>query len=134
MDRGNAKHGRHLDEEMKHEVKGIVGSGQPTQAEDWKNPESPDDDPADLTVRSDDAHTAGAPSGMTTVDLTRRAELASVLTPTAFPGTRSQLLQFAAGEAQWVSAELERLPVDRIFSTVGEVWEALGHPKESQRF
>jgi len=43
-ERGSDKHGPALDEEMKHEVQGMVqGRPQPTHVEEWRQTESLDD-------------------------------------------------------------------------------------------
>jgi hypothetical protein len=39
MERGSNKHGPRLDDELKHETEGLVRSGHPTHAEEWKEPE-----------------------------------------------------------------------------------------------
>jgi hypothetical protein len=123
MDRGNAKHGPHLDDQLKgeHSKHGITELG--------------DDEPV-VGFAPDERHAGSAPAGMTTVDVTRRAELAAGLPPGAFPADAAALRDVASAEdsLDWIREDLERLPGDRIFRNVGEVWEALGNPKESQRF
>jgi len=44
MDRSSDKHGPRLDDEMKKEVEGQVRSGRPTRAEEWHDPEPPEDE------------------------------------------------------------------------------------------
>jgi len=44
MDRSSDKHGPRLDDAMKKEVEGQVRSGRPTRAEEWHDPEPPEDE------------------------------------------------------------------------------------------
>ena len=44
MDRSSDKHGPRLDDEMKKEAEGQVRSGRPTRAEEWHDPEPPEDE------------------------------------------------------------------------------------------
>jgi len=47
MERGSDKHGPRQDDELKHELEGMLRSGGgPSHAEEWRDPEPPaDDDP-----------------------------------------------------------------------------------------
>ncbi|WP_405621408.1 DUF2795 domain-containing protein [Streptomyces sp. NBC_00076] len=46
MQRGSDRLSRHRDDEMKHELQGLLRSGHPTRAEEWNDPEpTADDDP-----------------------------------------------------------------------------------------
>ncbi len=46
MQRGSDRLNVHRDDEMKHELKGLLRSGHPTRAEEWHDPEpAADDDP-----------------------------------------------------------------------------------------
>ena len=46
MQRGSDRLSVHRDEEMKHELKGLMRSGHPTRTEEWHDPErAADDDP-----------------------------------------------------------------------------------------
>ncbi|WP_051940959.1 hypothetical protein [Phaeacidiphilus oryzae] len=44
IDRGSSKHGPALDDEMARETEGLVRSGRHTRAEEWHDPEPPDDE------------------------------------------------------------------------------------------
>ena len=49
MERGSDKHGPRVDEELEHELQGMLKANRPTRAEEWRDPEPPaDDDPAEL--------------------------------------------------------------------------------------
>jgi hypothetical protein len=54
MGRESAKHSPREDDELKHELRGMLQGNRPTRAEEWRDPEPPaDDDP--------DVPTAGPP-------------------------------------------------------------------------
>lgn len=58
----------------------------------------------------------------------RRAEMAGVLRPTAFPADRSELLGVAAGEHadEELLSLLRRLPDGPVWEHFSDMWEALG--------
>ena len=46
MQRGSGRVSAHRDDEMKHEVQGLLRSGRPTRTEEWHDPEpAAEDDP-----------------------------------------------------------------------------------------
>lgn len=46
MQRGSDRLSRHRDDEMKHELQGLLRSGHPTRSEEWHDPEpTAEDDP-----------------------------------------------------------------------------------------
>ena len=90
MDRGNSKHGPHLDEQMAEEVRGYVQGGAPTRAEEWKDPEPPGEDQPDILM-DPDLERAGTPPGMNPQDVEGRYELARYLRYTGFPADRDAL-------------------------------------------
>ena len=51
MERGSTKHGPMLDDELKHETEGMMRSGQPAHAEEFRETEGvvPDDTDVDAT-------------------------------------------------------------------------------------
>jgi len=83
MQRGSNRLSPHRDDEMKHELEGLLRSGHPTRTEEWRDPEpAADDGPAAAAgpVPSDrpDAPTA-------------RLELARRLSRSDFPADRHSL-------------------------------------------
>lgn len=64
-ERGNAKHGPALDEQMKHESQGMVHGTKPAHAEEWRESEPfPDDtDPAAVQEAPQTGGGAGTASG-----------------------------------------------------------------------
>jgi hypothetical protein len=78
----------------------------------------------------------GAPQGMTSREVEQRSRLGRYITMSALPGDRAALRRNAEeNEApDDVLAELDRLPSGRKFRNVSEVWAALGHANETQRW
>ena len=85
MQRGSDRLSVHRDEEMKHELQGLLRSGHPTRSEEWHDPEpSAEDDP----------QVWGGPvvPGITRASLaTVRLELGRILGRSSFPGTPGEL-------------------------------------------
>jgi hypothetical protein len=135
MDRGSDKHSPRVDEELKHEVSGLVQGGHDTHAEEWRSPEPSGEDQPDADLVPDGSLHGGVPDGMTEEDVEARADLARYLTPAAFPGVREQLLDHVLDDSapDRVVEQVRRLPAGREFQNVGEVWRALnggGHVEE----
>ncbi|MET7407504.1 DUF2795 domain-containing protein [Streptomyces parvulus] len=49
MQRGSDRMSAHRDDEMKHELQGLLRSGHPTRTEEWHGPEPPAEDDPDVT-------------------------------------------------------------------------------------
>lgn len=128
-ERESTKHGPHLDDEMGHEVKGLVQGGRTTHAEEWKEPEPTDG----MRVRRADLDPQ---AGIDPDDVERRSELARVLTRDAFPADRDELVGYLADKAasDRLVAEVRALPGGVRYATVGEVARALGLDVEDHRF
>ena len=133
-ERGSDKHGRLLDEELKHEVEGVVRSGHSTHAHEWSDPEPSAEGDPDVDLAPHGSLTGGVPPGITPEDVEGRSELAQHLPPSAFPAT-AQALRGYAEENQAparVLALLQHAPADQEFPTVGALWEALGGGREER--
>jgi Protein of unknown function (DUF2795) len=135
MDRGSDKHNPRLDEEMKHEVAGLVQGGKDTHAEEWASPEPAGEDQPAVDRDAGTAVHGAVPDGMSDADVEGRSQLATYLTPGAFPGVREQLLGHVldASAPDAVVEEVRALPAGREFTSVGEVWRTLhggGHVEE----
>lgn len=48
MERGSDLHNPRQDEELKHELQGMVHANRPQRAEEWRDPEPPADDDPDV--------------------------------------------------------------------------------------
>lgn len=136
MERGSDKHGPRLDDALAHDSEGVVRSGHQTHAEEWKEVEPSGEDQPDIDLSPDSALSGGTPAGMDEDDIERRAQLAAYLHRGSFPAVRELLIDevMTADAPDWVVREVKRLPAGREFHNVGEVWQALGHPAEEQRF
>jgi hypothetical protein len=138
MERGSSKHGPRLDDELEHEVRGLL-QGQNTEGrvEEWHDPEpSGEDQPAvgEYPDRGEDLP-GGAPAGMTAAEADRRAYFASFLSRSLFPADRARL-RAAAQEANApgeVLAVIDRLP-DGEFVNIADAWHKAGGGIESERW
>jgi hypothetical protein len=123
MERGNSKHGRQLDEALKHETAGLVSGGHSTHAEEWREPE-----PAGEDQPSPSALVGGTPAGLDPAEVVARSELARYVGPGCFPAVGAVLLEAAAtnGAPELVLNRLRGLPSGREYANVADVWQALG--------
>jgi hypothetical protein len=123
MERGNSKHGRQLDEALKHETAGLVTGGHSTHAEEWREPEPVGEDQPTPT-----ALIGGTPAGLEPDEVEARSELARYLGPGCFPAVGGVLLEAAAtnGAPELVLNRLRRLPSGDEYVNVAAVWQALG--------
>ncbi|MFD6292744.1 DUF2795 domain-containing protein [Streptomyces sp. NPDC060205] len=117
MERGSNRLSAHRDEEMKHELQGLLRSGHPTRAEEWHDPEP---------VADDDPTVAGGPvrpgAGSTTVAAVR-LELARSLGRTSFPAGPRELVgvlreQYAPEQ---LADSLDRLPDKERYANAHEL-------------
>jgi hypothetical protein len=129
----NTKHGARLDEEMEHEVEGLVRSGRSTHAEDWADPEPPAEGDPDVDVAPNGTLVGGTPVGMYPDAVVARTELARWLVRHDFPSDRNGLEEAARSHQapDAVIAELQRLPEGEAFERIGDVVRALGYPTET---
>ena len=121
MQRGSDRLSRHRDDEMKHELQGLLRSGHPTRSEEWNDPEpTADDDPqvwgGPVAPGSDGA-------SLETV----RLELARLLGRSSFPATPGELergLRRKNAPDPLVEA-VEALPRKENYANVQELARAL---------
>lgn len=135
MDRGSDKHSPRLDEQMKHETLGLVQGNKDTHAEEWAQPEPAGEDQPEADLAPGETLHGGVPDGMSADDVEARAQLASYLPLSVFPGVREQLLEHVMDSSapDVVVGRVRDLPAGREFGNVGEVWRALnggGHVEE----
>ncbi|MDQ0584404.1 DUF2795 domain-containing protein [Streptomyces rishiriensis] len=121
MQRGSDRLSVHRDDEMKHELQGLLRSGHPTRVEEWHDPEpSAEDDP----------EIWGGPvvpgSSRATLE-TLRLELARTLGRSSFPADAGALavgLRRKNAPDALVEA-VRQLPSEDRYATVQELAEAL---------
>lgn len=128
MQRGSDRLSVHRDDEMKHELQGLLRSGHPTRTEEWHDPEpTAEDDPA---VAYGPVTPGRAPTSLESV----RWELARSLNRAAFPaGPRELMRTLDRQHAPDALVEaLERLPRRARYGNVQELAEALTRSRETE--
>ncbi|MET7934390.1 DUF2795 domain-containing protein [Streptomyces sp. NPDC005322] len=122
MQRGSDRLNVHRDDEMKHELQGLMRSGHPTRVEEWHDPEPAADDDPEVWAGPVPAPGVGGEAE------TVRFEFARRLGRTTFPADREAILRELRGRhaPDRLIALAEQLPADRTFHTVKEVVLALG--------
>ncbi|RKN42218.1 DUF2795 domain-containing protein [Streptomyces hoynatensis] len=124
--RGNSRLNVHRDDEMKHELQGMLRGDHPTRAEEWNDPEpGADDDPA---LAEGPVPPRGSAGVQEAEDEAFRFELARHLPRTLFPAKRRTLLRalFATRAPDGLVETVRELPINRSFANVQEVAAALG--------
>ncbi|WP_041841217.1 hypothetical protein [Actinoplanes friuliensis] len=116
MERGSSKHSPRVDEQMSQEVLGTVQGIAGGRAEEWKMAEPPGEDQPEPT-RTLEAESAN--------DLSRFGRFVGL---SALPGDREALRRSAVAllAPDDVLADLDSLPEGVTYSTVTEIWAALG--------
>jgi hypothetical protein len=129
----STKHNPRVDEELEHEVQGMLKGERETRSEEWRQVEpSAEGDP---DVDSDPAGTlvGGTPVGMGPDAVVARAELARWLDRADYPATGPALVEAALDHRapDAVVDELRRLPDGETYARIGDVVRALGYPTET---
>lgn len=125
---------------MAQEVRGhIQGRGAGARAQEWREPEPAGEDQPDvgwIPGGSRAERAGGAPGEMTGDDVEARSRLGRYLDLSSLPGDRAELRRTAeqSQAPQEVLDEIDRLPADKVYATVNEVWADLGHTNETQRW
>jgi hypothetical protein len=136
VERGSDKHGFRLDDAMSAEVEGLVRSGHNTHKEEWRESEPSGEDQPEVDLVPEGSLEGGSPDGMTGADVEGRSELAGYLGKDVYPANRAAL-EAKAADAQAPDRVIDlinRLPADREFANVSEIWTALGGGVEQHRF
>ena len=136
MERGSDKHGFRLDDAMAAETEGLVRSGHNTHKEEWREAEPSGEDQPDVDLVPDGTLEGGSPDGMDAGDVEGRSELAGYLGQHVYPADRAALEAKAAesNAPDRILDLISRLPADRRYANVSEVWVALGGGHEAHRF
>ena len=129
----STKHSPRVDEELEHEIQGMLRSGHSTRAEEWRDPEPVAEGEPDVDAAPNGTLVGGTPVGMDADAVESRAELARWLDRADFPSTGPELVEAALDHRapDAVVAELERLPAGDTFERIGDVVRALGYPTET---
>lgn len=136
MERGSSKHGPIHDDELKHEVEGLVRGEGRSRVEEWRDPEPPGEDQPDVDAYPEGTLVGGVPPGMRPEDVEARSELASYLGPHVYPANRDKLLDRLRDQhaPDRLIDAVSALPPDQEFRNVAEVAVALGLGVEQKRF
>ena len=129
----STKHSARLDEEMQHEVEGMVRSGRSTHVEEWNDPEPVAEGDPEVDVAPGETLVGGTPAGMNADAVVIRAELARWLDRADYPNTGPGLVEAARDHRapDAVVAELAKLPDGETYERIGDVVRALGYPTET---
>jgi Protein of unknown function (DUF2795) len=133
MERVSSKHSPRVDEEMSHEVRGVLQGTAGARAEEWKLAEPPGEDQPEATTVPEGEYRAGSPGGVGhgvgREEKEQLSRLGRYIGLSALPGDRQRLRRSAEDlEApDDILSELDELPPNVTFRTVADVWRALGH-------
>ena len=129
----STKHSPRVDEEMEHEIQGMLKGEHATRAEEWREVEPVAEGEPDLTSDPSGTLVGGVPVGMTEDAVVARAELARWLDRADFPADGPALVEAALDHraTDAVVDELRRLPEGETFERIGDVVRALGYPTET---
>ncbi|WP_026253213.1 DUF2795 domain-containing protein [Streptomyces sp. PsTaAH-124] len=123
MQRGSDRLSVHRDEEMKHELQGLLRSGHPTRSEEWHDPEpTAEDDPE---VWGGPVTPGGSRASLETV----RLELARILGRSAFPADPGELARVLRRKnaPDALADAVQRLPRRTRYANVQELAEEVTH-------
>jgi hypothetical protein len=136
VERGSDKHGPRQDEQLAHEVEGLVRGAHATHAQEWKDPEPSGEDQPDVDRAPHATLVGGVPAGLSPEDVELRSELASVLGKEIYPVTGEQACAVAEsnGAPDRILSLLRRLDAGATYANVQDIWSALGGGAEAQRF
>ncbi|WP_030607848.1 DUF2795 domain-containing protein [Streptomyces fulvoviolaceus] len=128
MQRGSDRLSRHRDDEMKHELQGLLRSGHPTRTAEWHDPEPAAEDDPEVWGGTVAPGRPGA-----TLE-TVRLELARILGRGSFPATPPELAHaLRHGNAPDVLVEaVEGLPPTERYATVQELARELTGTEEPE--
>jgi hypothetical protein len=130
MERGNTKHGPHLDEEMAREIREHTIEG--SRVRDWQEPEPAGEDQPGVRLLPYGEVTA--PAAPSPAEIDERSELGRWIPRSALPGDRDALVRAAerSGAPDAILEQVRALPAGETFETVVQVWGALGHRNEAR--
>ena len=137
MERRSNKHSPRIDDEMEHEVEGMMTAERPTRAEEWREPEPVGEDQADPGRLGEPAdRQPGLPRGMTAEEVELRSQLGQHLPRSVFPADESALLAHLVdtNAPDRLRQLVAQLPGGRMYDHLGAVVQALGLSEERERF
>jgi hypothetical protein len=129
----STKHSPRVDEELEHEIQGMLKGEHATRAHEWREVEPVAEGDPDITADPAGTLVGGTPVGMTEDAVVARAELARWLVRADFPADGPGLVEAALDHRapDAVVDELGRLPEGETYERIGDVVRALGYPTET---
>ena len=129
----STKHSPRVDEELEHEIQGMLKAEHATRSHEWREVEPIAEGDPDITTDPAGTLVGGVPVGLTEDAVVARAELARWLDRADFPSTGPDLVEAARDHRapDVVADELSRLPDGPVFERIGDVVRALGYPTET---
>ena len=129
----STKHSPRVDEELEHEIQGMLKGERATRAEEWREVEPQAEGDPDIDSSPAGTLVGGVPVGMTEDAVVARAELARWLDRADFPSDGPALVEAALDHRapDAVVDELRRLPEGQTYDRIGDVVRALGYPTET---
>ena len=129
----STKHNPRVDEELEHEIQGMLKAERATRAEEWREVEPVAEGDPDISADPAGTLVGGTPVGMDADAVVARAELARWLDRADFPATGVELVEAARDHRapDAVVAELAKLPEGDSYERIGDVVRALGYPTET---
>ncbi|HEX2578437.1 MAG TPA: DUF2795 domain-containing protein [Aquihabitans sp.] len=129
----STKHSPRVDEELEHEIQGMLKGEHATRSHEWREVEPVAEGEPDIGADPAGTMVGGTPVGMDRDAVVARAELARWLVRADFPNDGPGLVEAARDHRapDVVAAELEKLPAGETFERIGDVVRALGYPTET---
>ncbi len=129
----STKHSPRVDEELEHEIQGMLKGERATRAEEWREVEPQAEGDPDIDSSPAGTLVGGVPVGMTEDAVVARAELARWLDRADFPSDGPALVEAALDHRapDAVVDELRQLPEGETYERIGDVVRALGYPTET---
>ena len=129
----STKHSPRVDEELEHEIQGMLKGEHATRSEEWREVEPIAEGDPDITADPTGTLVGGVPVGMTEDAVIARAELARWLDRADFPSDGPNLVEAALDHRapDAVVDELRRLPEGETYERIGDVVRALGYPTDT---
>ena len=129
----STKHSPRVDDELEHEMQGMLRGERATRAEEWREVEPQAEGDPDIDSSPEGTLVGGVPVGMTEDAVVARAELARWLDRADFPSDGPALVEAALDHRapDAVVDELRRLPEGETYERIGDVVRALGYPTET---
>lgn len=122
------RHNPRIDEQLAHESRSLL-DGAPVDARaDEQRRQSSGPRPGQASADAQPpGREHGTSEGLAPIDIDRRAELATYLDGTAFPGDRDEVVSSAQQHhaPPDIIDLLEELPDDRVYERFEEVWEGV---------